>query len=361
MRAPVNPYKNFMQESYLLRERNRQYNQSKRLPWVDVAKGICNILVILRHYQFELFNLPFLNPLRMPLYFLLSGMFFKDYSSFKVFFSKKINNLILPCIFWLIIGYVLVNASILKGGEFKSPSLISNVFINRKIEINSTLWFLICLFSTSVLFYLLHKWLKGLWLGLGVLIVALIGNILSFYEIRLPLWIDSACTAMPFFYLGWYLNNGLPILSGKSKKNDIAWGALLILSSILIDCLLDEPHFYIEKNYTPHNPILVYLNSMLIVLGVLLLCKHVSRIPIVSYFGRYPIIVLCSHLLIIETVKVFSATLNLPAGNTFLLANAFGVLIGCWLFIPIAKTYLPYFTAQKNLFDNMGLRLLNVP
>lgn len=355
MPVAINPYKNFLKESFLSAERNASLSpgsrQGKRIAWIDVAKGICIILVVLRHNQFDMFNLPFLNPLRMPLYFVLSGMFFKDYGSLKVFFSKKTNNLIIPCIFWLIAGYVLINSSYFTGGEIKSPAIISDVFLNRSIAVNNTLWFLLCLFSTNAIFYLLHKWLKGIMLAIGVLCTAIIGNLLSLYDIKLNLWIDSACTAMPFFYLGWCLNNGLPLLSGKSRVKDITLAIILIFTSIAIDYFFDEPHFNLGKNETPFNPLLVYINSISIVLGLLLICKHLQWLPIVSYFGRYSIIVLCSHLLIIMMINVIFRPVMQTDMASFMVLSPFVVIMACWLFIPLAKTYLPYFTAQKNIFE----------
>ena len=55
----------------------------QRIEWIDTAKCICIILVILGHvFQFfgtsNLINDIF-STFRMPLYFILSGLFFKQY------------------------------------------------------------------------------------------------------------------------------------------------------------------------------------------------------------------------------------------------------------------------------------------
>lgn len=359
MQMGINPFKNFFKESFRNPERfpcsSQTVARKKHIAWVDLAKGICILMVVLRHHQFDTFNLPFLNPLRMPLYFVLSGMFFKDYGSSGQFVLKKLNNLILPFIFWLVAGCLLVSAIYMKNGEIRGPELILEFLVGRKIEVNSALWFLICLFFTGLIFYTLKSWLNGIWLIVGVLVVALIGNFLAFIDYKLPLWIDSACTAMPFFYLGWWLKNGFDILNRKNRKTELVIAFVLISASVTISYFFDEPHFNLAGNSTPYNPVLVYLNSILIVVGVLLLCKHIGWLPVVSYFGRFSIIVLCSHLLLNRLVVGFLKATQLPHFLILVLSPVVLILF-CWLTIPIAKTYIPYFTAQKNLFERLKKR-----
>ena len=63
----------------------------KRIEYIDLAKGFCIMLVVLEHVARPLVDqdtstavcLNICGTFRMPLYFILSGIFFKDYS-FKV-------------------------------------------------------------------------------------------------------------------------------------------------------------------------------------------------------------------------------------------------------------------------------------
>ncbi len=62
--------------------------QTDRIEWIDLAKGICIILVVMLHARVDIgFSL---SHFRMPLYFVLSGLFFKTYGNFKGFIIKKI-------------------------------------------------------------------------------------------------------------------------------------------------------------------------------------------------------------------------------------------------------------------------------
>ena len=58
----------------------------KRMEFLDLAKGICIILVVAFHmtkfYHLDMPAANFFKSFRLPLYFFLSGLFFKTYSGF---------------------------------------------------------------------------------------------------------------------------------------------------------------------------------------------------------------------------------------------------------------------------------------
>lgn len=60
--------------------------EKKRIQFIDLAKGVCITLVVLHHCHIET---PYLVFVRMPLYFILSGLFFKAYGGFVDFTKGK--------------------------------------------------------------------------------------------------------------------------------------------------------------------------------------------------------------------------------------------------------------------------------
>ena len=74
---------------------------AKRIEFVDLTKGFCICLVVLLHVFGESGGTAFntLNLFMMPLYFILSGLVFKQYSGFQEFFKKKTNKLLIPFLF----------------------------------------------------------------------------------------------------------------------------------------------------------------------------------------------------------------------------------------------------------------------
>ena len=74
-------------------------NQSRRIDFVDLTKGVCIILVVIAHVggAFEQLDTnSMLSCFRMPLYFFISGVFFKSYEGLFGFILRKINKLIIP-------------------------------------------------------------------------------------------------------------------------------------------------------------------------------------------------------------------------------------------------------------------------
>jgi fucose 4-O-acetylase-like acetyltransferase len=78
-------------------------NTNKRIDFVDLTKGICIILVVMAHIDgaFAKFDeSSMISCFRMPLYFFISGIFFKSYEGFAGFLIRKINKLLIPFTFF---------------------------------------------------------------------------------------------------------------------------------------------------------------------------------------------------------------------------------------------------------------------
>ncbi|MCD8069839.1 MAG: hypothetical protein LUE08_00415 [Akkermansiaceae bacterium] len=90
-----------------------------------------------------------------------------------------------------------------------------------------------------------------------------------------------------------------------------------------------------------------YISVVLSVLAVLFLCKAVKRLPFVSYVGRYSIVLLCVHALIMRFVEALLSTEN--TGLLFNSSYALTTLVLSALMIPVCRKLLPWFVAQKDL------------
>ena len=89
-------------------------NQSRRIDFVDLTKGVCIILVVIAHVggAFEQLDTnSMLSCFRMPLYFFISGVFFKSYEGLFGFILRKINKLIIPFLFFYLSAFRLENST----------------------------------------------------------------------------------------------------------------------------------------------------------------------------------------------------------------------------------------------------------
>ena len=174
-----------------------------RINWLDRARGIAIILVIIGHANFPEEIRTIVYAFHMPLFFFLSGfLLLKKEENFNLFFVKKVKSLIIPYVSYniiLIIFYWLLWII------SKSQDLYQNIFckliaIPMAIRIDdiyeSRLWFLPCLFISNVLicalFKLFNKSLVALFAAGLIFSLIGIGLNIKYDKLILPWSIDAS-------------------------------------------------------------------------------------------------------------------------------------------------------------------------
>lgn len=319
--------------------------EKKRIEFIDLAKGVCILMVVVGHTIY--FRIPGLNSMRMPLYFILSGLFFKDYGGFINLLLKKINKILVPFLFFYLMGYLLFYLfEWLTPGLIKSDARsILDVFTQRQ-WFNGPIWFLLALFWANLMFCIVSLNIKKE--AIRALIVGCIGVFgaaLGKTEVFLPCNIDSAMTAIPFFYFGYLLKKTPLLYPNKYDKFNLLWVMLLYAVSVEIEIAFDNPRLGFHSNFIVGNYFVILCISITSVMAALFLCKIVKGLPFVSYFGRYSIIPLCVHHLIYRPIKLLLAQFNISEGGYVAILT---ILI-CWACIPLCIKFIPWFTAQKDL------------
>lgn len=331
-----------------------------RIEYIDLAKGICISLVVLWHVLRDLAeNIDFIQIMfffRMPLYFILSGMFFKTYNNFLGFTKKKTNKLLIPFIFSLLF---IAIPSVFFLDYMNGTNTTFNSFTDDKgrmyMGIAPSSWFLLCLFQVNLYFFFIHyiskqniKLIIFLCIFLGLL-----GYLINSCGLYLPLWFDTSLTVMPFFLCGYLLRNSSDILYESFSKKHVTQ-FLISLSVLLISFYILE-HHHLKALSFYHNDFKIKIVSLYIggISGsyvILMISKYIKRLPIISYIGRYSIVVLLTHqpllFLIRNILYQFRITADTIIDN--LAIYAFIILIS----VPIIKfciRYLPYLFAQKDL------------
>lgn len=339
-------------------------SRANRIEWIDTAKGICILLVLLHHcsgivhasYPCSRVLVTF----RMPLYFILSGLFFKQYGP-KVFLVKKINKLLVPYVFFYVVTgvllpvivYRLCGHSMLHYSKYGFEAIFS--IFSERIIVNPSIWFLFCLFELNVLFYLLFMISKNckhsiVVLGILSLAMGIVGLFLSYKKIDLPYFLDSSLTVLPFFYFGYFLRNHTSILYKENTKRTKLFSYIFfVVSMVIIRCFNYGWLSVIGNTYGDIKGLIqVYPYGIMGTCAVLLLSKAIGRVPVLSYIGRYSIIVLCTHVFAMRSMALcFRDTIENK--SMCLLVVYLTTILLCLALIPVVKKYLGVFTAQKDL------------
>ncbi len=319
---------------------------STRIDFIDLAKGVCIILVVMGHSGAPLV-IPGLEIVRMPLYFILSGLFFKDYGGGYNFFIRKSNKILFPFIFFYLLGYAVFYSIKIFAPELlvTGARSILDVFTNRQF-FNGPIWFLLCLFWCNIIFCQITLHIKKeLWQIALVVVLGFTGYFLGHKEIFIPMFLDVALTALPFFAFGFYLKKSKILYPNKFDKYNILFA---LFFWIIAFTLTRTTHFRLSLHYNGLEGWSTYLISLTSVLAILFLCKAIKRVPFVTYCGRYSIVLLCVHHMIYRPLMVL-----LPKTGVELLSDRWSIAIITLLLsvlcIPVCKKFIPWFVAQKDL------------
>lgn len=318
----------------------------KRIEFIDLAKGICIILVVIGHCGAPL-NIPGLEIVRMPLYFILSGLFFKDYGGGYNFFIRKTNKILIPFIFFYLIGCIAYYII-----KFAAPNMlitdargIFDIFNNRQF-FNGPIWFLLCLFWCNIIFCQITIHIREEWLRImTVIAMGALGLFLGKRGLFIPMFIDVALTALPFFAFGYYLKKSDILYPNKYDKYNILFA--FVFWSIAF-ALTKTTEYRLSLHYNGLDGWSTYFISIASVLAILFLCKSIKYIPFISYAGRYSIILLCVHHMIYRPLIVIMQKTGIELlGNNWSIAIMTLLLsVAC---IPVCKKFIPWFVAQKDL------------
>lgn len=335
-------------------------NDGKRIEFVDLTKGICIILVVMSHIggpfeRMDTHNI--IASFRMPLYFFISGIFFKSYEGFWGFFIRKINKLIIPFTFFYV-GAFMAKYIIWKviPGAFQLPVEWSDLLIifhkHDLIDFNPPIWFLVALFNCNIIFYLVHS-LRDKHLPLMFLVSLLIGVTgftLGKLRIELPLYIDVAMTALPFYVAGfWIRRYNFFLMPHRFDKLIPGFVAVAILVMYFIASKIG-----MRTNSYDGNIFQVYGSAFAGIFAIMLIGKRFKKAPIISYLGRYSVITLGIHAFLLHFCwKFFGKFIhNEWALSITILIVVLGVSLAC---TPFIVKNMPQFVAQKDFFSTEKL------
>ncbi|MBE6321656.1 MAG: acyltransferase [Bacteroidales bacterium] len=300
--------------------------EKKRIEFIDLAKGFCILLVVAHHVSTDYAVCQVGTLFRMPLYYFLSGLFFKTYGSFADFTIKKINRLIIPMVFFYAIGKAL--------GHLNVPY-----------------WFLLSLFEVNIMSYWLIKIAKDkTWLVTTLFFaVGAVGYTLGRIDIKVPLYIGPSLTCAPFFIVGYLLRKKTSLLYPNNFDKYWILTFIACIAVVVVTFMTNGDMVSIITNRIPYNIVAFYVAALCGIMGVLTIAKRIGHMPYISYIGRYSIILLGTHFLV--TVLIREHVENYFGKGTlandvvlFLLCVAI-----CSILIPVLTKTLPWFTAQKDL------------
>lgn len=329
----------------------------KRIEFIDLAKGICIIMVVMFHAN--ILNTPTLKLLRMPLYFVLSGLFYKSYSGLFELIIKKANRLLVPILaFTLPIAILSCFTTRQQGFD-----LVDYYYYWQGHYYTTSLWFLLVLFEVNILYALIQKITKSNLYLTGILacLSGGLGYYLITHNLANDLLINRALASLPFLYAGHQLNSVNILRKGRYNLKEATISTLLFLCLGGIVHLAGLEMDMFAGQYIGH-PLLLFTVPIGLVISFLMICKAIKYIPYISYVGRYSIVILCVHHIIVGILlrddiiqKLHMHTWTDTQYGLFVFTIALGISSLC---IPIGKRYFPHIFAQKDVVTHQQIKQL---
>ncbi len=317
----------------------------ERIVYIDFMKGLCILLVVSFHIHSTALSKhvnDILQQFRIPMYFFLSGLFFKTYNGFGDFVRKKVNNIIIPMVFFLLIGTVYIFGRSMLMTHMNITAALHKMPLNP-IDNNTPMWFLLVLFEVNIMYYLLQQYLPRLWTNIVAIGLSVIGYIVVYNGYNLVLYFDIALVALPYFILGSEAKQHGLLTRGPSLAVRLA---MVVGVFVLLWFLASEINM---KHRVYPDYLRLYLLPAVSIFALLFVCQYIKRpVPVISYIGRYSLIVLGTHYFLIGPLKILILKLlTAPFSFTHYLIVLVCVIAFELPIIHLLKKYLPRLTAQK--------------
>jgi len=277
-------------------------NNKKRIGYVDIAKGIAIILMIVGHVcSYGSWKRNIIYSFHMPLFIIISGMFFKENESFKKVLIKILKTIIIPYVLAIIIRYILQLTILNKPVDIiEIIKQIIFAYSNKKsfftkVKTVDVLWFLPFLAMCKILYYLINKFSKGdeTLISIISLFCTILGIYLDEKKIYLPWSFDVSLTCMIFFHLGY-------VLKKYNLLEKILKNYKMIISIILIYFIgLKLGYIELATRSYPNG-----LISFVTAIAGTIICLKISNLienfttylsNILQWFGKNSMIILGVH------------------------------------------------------------------
>jgi fucose 4-O-acetylase-like acetyltransferase len=288
----------------------------KRIEYLDVARGIGILLVVLGHNDFAALS-PFFRQLifsfHVPLFFFLSGYFINTSLSFRDYFKKRFHTVLKPYLFTIFLIY-FASVSFEKMGFQTALTRILKALYGSFNYIDwGQLWFLPNLFVVSLyafIFIRVTGRLQSRWIRWGILLGTLVISfplVHAFYPFSIALFgKEYQVVGLPFSLDVLFLSGFFFILGNEVRQinADQALSSLLIPIVTGIGLLLLNYFFPYNVDIAKRIYDSLLVNTAEAILGTLFVLAISRQIELHSrwlaaafkYVGNITLIILLFHM-----------------------------------------------------------------
>lgn len=292
-----------------------------RIEWLDTARGIGIIFVVLGHIGFGRFN-QWIYSFHLPLFVFISGMLFNPNTSALNLIKKRIKTLLIP---YFCFGLIILLEEMITFSKINSDFIISfikDLLIQKRFRF---VWFLTFLFVIELFYLALHKAIKNkIVFGIVVFAFSIVVFEYNLLFKKAFIWnADASAFMLPIFYLGTLASNiidKIEIILKKYKWLLIICGLVISLISVF---LFNNTLELFDMNFG--IPIINFISALSGIVFVLTISCLIHN-PVLKYVGENSLSYYLTHMCISFPIsnKIMSMIgVSLNANSSFLYTNAY--------------------------------------
>jgi fucose 4-O-acetylase-like acetyltransferase len=359
--------------------------KSSRLSWIDYARGIAIILVCYRHvfegskeagvpvgdYNFLEYANIFLYTFRMPLFFIISGIFVTQSlqkKGIKLYLENRARSILYPYFVW---GFIQLSLQIIftkyTNGHPTVASYLNLFYMPREV---AQFWYLYALFNVSMLYALLKYFLKLTALHniiLGIFLFYL-SSIIYQQNITTGLVFDIFHYYI-FFSIGDFISSYL--LNPKNKRYFESGKTVLL---IFIPFIGGQVYFLLQnlnhstskymfvEFYQPFVFLFLALMGCTFIIALTFYLQKKNRLKWLTILGRHSLYIYVSHVIVFSFVRIILMKFfEIQNVAIILLSGIFsGLLIPILLYKVAEKFNMRFiFTLEKEPENNINKESVN--
>lgn len=263
--------------------------QTKRIEWVDVARGIAFLMVLYSHQKYcNDTIMRFFSPIFLTMFFFVSGYLFKSGSRFLEMLEQKIRTLFIPFLIFGLMNIIITHIITLKDDVTPFGEQIINMLSQNGKD--NSIWFLPSLFCYSIIFWVVEKNCNSC---KSLCIAAFILFLLN--------WVLKEICSMPYLY--YHIDSSLYAcsymalgrayrLNEKNFDNKISIRVLvtaLLLYFLVVFCVPYKISFTGSKLLI--DSICVVLTGLCLCIGLSKLCRN----RLLMFVGSNSLLYFCLH------------------------------------------------------------------
>ncbi len=349
-------------------------DRTGRIEYLDIMKGIAMLFIIAIHVYSEAprWLSHIANGVCVPMFFFISGMFVNGSAATGTFALRRFNRLIVPMMFFSLLymaaAVVIPDFSVDVFKNAGNPvgrhqGLIYDLYTCIFNPTNVPLWFLPCLFISSMMLHVTLRHTRGRSPFIAPVVIAAatvaglyassayrtmilhdFGHIMANELVRFlyRIHISEAMIMLPIMYCGY-----LASAAGLHKRRP---GRMLsvCITAVALSLIIFMP---IPAEYSLYVHIWPAYTWLIMISGIaaaVVVGMHARRLPVIGYMGRYSLICLCLHQIIIDIARPYITMWGIPFADAAIFAVTLSFTL---LLIEPFRRYLAPFTGGADLIS----------